>query len=80
MPQFIKVATTDEPRRGAVVRRDGRGNRGDLPLARGEVRPRDRGAAGAAGSARAQEQPGEGHWHRQRDRGVRWLVHMGNPG
>ncbi len=94
MPQFTKVATTDEladqqaklvevqgpedcpvscgqgllcperhlhPSKGAVVRRDGRGNRGDMSLARGEVRHQDRGRPGAARWAGGQELPGEGH-------------------
>src|SRR4029453_15739007 len=44
----------------AAVRRDGRGSRGDLPLARGEVRHQDRGCHEAAGGTRGQELPGAG--------------------
>src|SRR2546427_13007034 len=51
--------------------RDGRGSRGDLPLARGEVRHQDRGCHGAAGGTRGQELSGAGRRRGRRDRSVK---------
>ena len=74
---FYALSDTCTHRGGPVVRRDGRGNRSDLPLARGEVRHQDRDRPRAAGRTRGQELPGAGHRRRYRDRSVRRLGLLG---
>ena len=54
---FYALALPDASR-GAVVRGDGGGGRGDVSLARGEVRHPDRGRPRGTGSARRHELPG----------------------
>jgi nitrite reductase/ring-hydroxylating ferredoxin subunit len=64
---FYALSDTCTHRGGAVVRRDGGGGRGDVSLARGEVRHPDRGRPRGAGSARRHELPGSRHRGGRRD-------------